>query len=108
MRSEATIRDRDMIERLDTEAGALQHIVSWSEERPMWQRDALRRLCRKGVLSEEDYAALKVIAKGDETAAQPLKHEHVPSLDAAYSTVNLKSICDSENVNALEPSTAFH
>jgi hypothetical protein len=103
MKNEARIENHEGIEGLDTEAGALQHIVSWSEERPMWQRDALRRLCRKDVLSEEDYAALIVIAKGDETAAQPLKHEHVPSPDAAYSTVNLKSICDSKNVNALEP-----
>ena len=92
-----------MVEQLSTEAGALQHIVSWSEERPMWQRDALRRLCCKDVLSEEDYAALLVIAKGDETRAQPLKHEQMPSPDAAYSTVNLKSICDTKNVNALEP-----
>jgi hypothetical protein len=90
-------------ERLDTEAGALQHIVLWSEERPMWQRDALRRLCRNERLSEGDYTALIAIAKGDETDAQPLKHEHVPSPDAAYSTVNLKAIRESEHVNALEP-----
>lgn len=105
MTNEAIKIDDDVIieERLDTEAGALQHIVTWSEDRPMWQRDALRRLCRKDVLDEADYVALMSIAKGDETAAQPLKHEHVPSPDAAYSTVNLKSIRDSENVNALKP-----
>lgn len=105
MTNEAIKIDDDVIieERLDTEAGALQHIVTWSEDRPMWQRDALRRLCRKDVLDEVGYVALMSIAKGDETAAQPLKHEHVPSPDASYSTVNLKSIRDSENVNALEP-----
>lgn len=103
MAKEAAIIDSDKIERLDTEAGALQHIVSWSEKRPMWQRDALRRLCRKDVLDDEDYTALMAVAKGDKTAAQPLKHEHVPSPVSAYSTVNLKSIRNNENVNALEP-----
>ena len=54
MTNEAIQIDYDVIieERLDTEAGALQHIVTWSEDRPMWQRDALRRLCRKDVLDE--------------------------------------------------------
>ncbi len=76
MTNEAIKIDDDIIieERLNTEAGALQHIVLWSEDRPMWQRDALRRLCLKDVLNEADYVALMAIAKSDETAAQPLKH----------------------------------
>lgn len=90
-------------ERLDTEAGALQNIVAWSVERPMWQRDALRRLCGKETLDENDCEELLVIAKGDESNAQPLKAEHVPSPDAAYRTVNLKSIRDTDHVNALKP-----
>lgn len=89
--------------RLDTEAGALQNIVAWSADRPMWQRDALRRLCNKESLDEDDYEALLVIAKGDETSALPLESEHVPSPDAAYKTVNLKSIRDTDHVNALKP-----
>ncbi len=103
VKSEATMLDDDVTLRLNTEAGALQHIVSWSEERPMWQRDALRRLCHKAILSENDYSELMAIAKEGDVIVQPLKHEHVPSLDAACATVNLKSICNSENVNALEP-----
>lgn len=103
MNNETIEINSNLMEQLDTEASALQHIVSWSEKRPMWQRDALRRLCYKDTLDEKDYAALIAIAKGDETTAQPLKYEHVPSPEATYSTVNLKSIHDSENVNALEP-----
>jgi energy-coupling factor transporter ATP-binding protein EcfA2 len=90
-------------ERLDTEAGALQNIVAWSADRPMWQRDALRRLCGKESFDEGDYEELLAIAKSDETKAIPLKKEHVPSPDAAYKTVNLQSIRDSDHVNALKP-----
>lgn len=60
-------------ERLDTAAGALQNIVTWSADRPMWQRDALRRLCSKESLDEGDYGELLVIAKGDESKAVPIK-----------------------------------
>ena len=100
---EAALKQMEDGARLDTEAGALQNIVAWSADRPMWQRDALRRLCNKESLNEDDYEALLVIAKGDEAAAQPLESEHVPSPDAAYKTVNLKSIRDTNHVNALKP-----
>ncbi len=100
---ESILKNTEDNERLDTEAGALQNIVTWSVDRPMWQRDALRRLCNKNSLDEDDYEALLVIAKGDESAAKPLKEEHVPSPDAAYKTINLKSIRDTAHVNALKP-----
>lgn len=89
--------------RLDTEAGALQNIVAWSAERPMWQRDALRRLCVQDSLGESDYGELLIIARGNETSARPLKPEHVPSPDAACKTVNLESIRNTGHVNALGP-----
>ena len=90
-------------ENLNTESGALQHIVTWSESLPLWQRDALRRLCNKDHLDGNDFEELLAISKGNSSNAMPLKHEDLPSAESAYDTVNLLSISDSENVNALEP-----
>ncbi len=92
----------DNNERLGTESGALQNIVAWSADRPMWQRDALRRLCSKNSLDEDDYKELLVIAKGNEANAVPLTAVHVPSPDSTNKTVNLKSINDTKHVNALK------
>ena len=87
---------------LHTEAGALQNILAWSEDRPRWQRDALRRLCTKISLDEDDYKELLAITKG-EKIARVLTKEHVVSSDTAYKTVTLKSIRDANHVNALKP-----
>ena len=85
----------------NTEAEALQNIAAWSRERPLWQRDALRRLCNKATLSENDFDELIAIAKGNEDGVQPLNHEDFPSSQSAYQTVNLKFIKNIEHVNAL-------
>ena len=88
---------------LHTEAEVLQDILAWSKDRPAWQRDALRRLCAKDSLNEEDHQGLLAIAKGEESSAQLLEEKHVASLDAAHKTVTLKSISDANHVNALNP-----
>lgn len=36
----------------------LQEILEWSQDRPAWQRDALRRLVLYGELSDDDLRAL--------------------------------------------------
>ena len=73
---ESILKNTEDSERLNTEAGALQNIVAWSMNRPMWQRDVLRRLCDKNSLDESDYEALMAIAKGKETTAKPLNTSH--------------------------------
>ena len=88
---------------LHTEAGALQNILVWSEDRPRWQRDALRRLCTKVSLDEGDYKELLAIAKCERRVAWVLTKKHVASLDAVYKTVNLRSISEANHVNALKP-----
>ncbi len=87
---------------LHTEARALQDILAWSEGKPRWQRDALRRLCTRNSLDEKDYEELLAIAK-DEIFAEVLEAKHVASLDAVHKTVTLKSIHNTNNVNALKP-----
>ena len=41
----------------------LQEILTWSYERPLWQRDALRRLSIQGELDESDVCELAEICK---------------------------------------------
>ena len=89
--------------KLHTEAGALQDILAWSEDRPRWQRDALRRLCTKDFLDEKDYEELLAIAKDEKSSARVLTKKYVTSLDAVHKIVTLRSIRDTNNVNALKP-----
>lgn len=83
----------------------LQEILAWSQERPAWQRDALRRLAVHGVLSEPDIRALTEICKGGHGLAEPqevapLDKQHVPD-KAAGPPVALQSIFHHRGVNAL-------
>lgn len=84
----------------------LQEILEWSKERPLWQRDALRRLVVSGELTDDDIAELTAICKGehglaDKAEAQPLAEQHVPEQKEATSAVSLESICHHKGVNAL-------
>lgn len=83
----------------------LQEILQWSQARPAWQRDALRRLVVNGELSEEDIGALAEICKSGHGLAEqrdtvPLAKEHVPD-QAAGAPVSLVSIFHHRGVNAL-------
>jgi ABC-type molybdenum transport system ATPase subunit/photorepair protein PhrA len=83
----------------------LQEILEWSEDRPMWQRDALRRLVLQGELSDEDTLALAEICKSAYGLAQqqetlPLAKEHVPDKTVG-ARVSLASIFHHRGVNAL-------
>jgi energy-coupling factor transporter ATP-binding protein EcfA2 len=84
----------------------LHEIVVWSQDRPPWQRDALRRLLQGGELSEADVATLTDICKSSQgLAAQPevnpLAAEHVPALASGMAAVSLTSILHHRGVNAL-------
>jgi len=89
--------------------GAAAEIVKWSSNRPLWQRDALRRIVVKSGLDESDLHELALIAKDqvglvDPTApaskAVPLAASHLPACTTAEA-VSLEAITDVENVNAL-------
>jgi DNA repair ATPase RecN len=84
----------------------LQEILTWSADRPTWQRDALRRLVANGELSEDDISALVEICKGDHGLAEkaevkPLAKEHVNDGEATTAAVSLESIFHHKGVNAL-------
>ena len=48
---------------IQTEADALRDILSWSQDRSVWQRDALRRIVLEGELSDNDFDELTALCK---------------------------------------------
>jgi energy-coupling factor transporter ATP-binding protein EcfA2 len=84
----------------------LEELLEWSQDRPAWQRDALRRLVLNGELSDDDIRALADICKSAHGLAEqqdiaPLGKEHVPEKTAGSAPVSLVSIFHHRGVNAL-------
>lgn len=87
----------------------LDELLDWSKRRPLWQRDALRRLILNGDLSEEDIRDLAEICKAshglaEHKGAQPLAKVHMPNQGAPGAPVSLQSIFHRRGVNALAES----
>jgi hypothetical protein len=84
----------------------LKEILDWSRNRPIWQRDALRRLVLNGELSDDEIGPLATICKSghglaDQQEATPLATEHIPDRAAGAVPVSLVSIFHQRGVNAL-------
>ncbi len=84
----------------------LEELLKWSQDRPAWQRDALRRLVLNGDLSDDDIRALTDLCKSAQGLAEqqniaPLTKEHVPEKTAGSPPVSLVSIFHHRGVNAL-------
>lgn len=84
----------------------LKEILEWSQDRPLWQRDALRRLVLNDELSENDLNELGMICKGlhglsEQQEILPLTKDHIPTADTAAEQVVLHSIFHHRGVNAL-------
>ncbi|MBS1939375.1 MAG: AAA family ATPase [Bacteroidetes bacterium] len=84
----------------------LREILDWSHDRPVWQREALRRLVLNSELSDEDIRALTEICKSAHGLAEqqeiaPLAKEHIPDNTAGAAPVSLVSIFHHRGVNAL-------
>ena len=84
-----------------TEAEALADILAWSLRRPLWQRDALRRLTQAEKLTDQDTSDLTAICKDRTLPAQPLTADHIRAPDAGMPPVRLRAMRDVLNVNAL-------
>jgi len=83
-------------------------IRDWSDGRPMWQRDALRRLAAAPGLTEEDLDELVALCKEQHgiacdplVIARPVEMSDLPTDGATEPAVRLLEILDVENVNAL-------
>lgn len=84
----------------------LEEIFEWSQDRPAWQRDALRRLVLNGELSEDDIRYLSEICKSAHGLAEqrdsvPFAKEHIPGKGTGSAHVTLLSIFHRRGVNAL-------
>lgn len=97
--SNADIRERTVLET----------ILDWSQSRPMWQRDALRRIVAKGRLDQNDHADLLKICKrargSIDTGPEPtpLAQAHIPSTPGNGDCVTLTSLSAVRGVNNLAP-----
>ena len=86
----------------------LGELLEWSKERPLWQRDALRRMVTTGGLDEEDLREIANICKsehglGERTKAIPLDSTHISHSAKSRKTVSLDSLTHHSGVNALAP-----
>ena len=90
----------------------LQEILEWSQDRPAWQRDALRRLIVNDELSANDIRTLSEICKAahglaDQQEVTSLTRDHVPDKNGAARPVSLLSIFHHRGVNALAESQSL-
>ena len=84
-----------------TENSAMQDILSWSETRPDWQRDALRRIILHGSLSDTDLSELEAICVGKETKFEPLQEHHLGKGAANSDSISITEIANPTQINAL-------
>jgi hypothetical protein len=84
-----------------------EEILEWAQGRPVWQRDALRRLVQTPELTEADLAELLELclsAHGlveTEVEAVPLTAEHLVAQAEDQRSVLLLEVGDVENANAI-------
>lgn len=85
-----------------SETQVLADIVTWSRSCTTWQRDALRRLCSKEKLDQDDLESLMAICK-EEQEGDPITSDHIRDPDASSAEVSLTKLHNLKHVNALQP-----
>ncbi|MGO7837269.1 AAA family ATPase [Rhizobium johnstonii] len=87
----------------------LQTILDWSQNRPAWQRDALRRIVTSGTLDAAGISEILDLCKKEHGApdikfeAMSLEAAHLPANPGNESTITLASLSDVVGVNQLAP-----
>jgi energy-coupling factor transporter ATP-binding protein EcfA2 len=99
-------RDTEPKPYCETNVTVLEEILEWSGDRPVWQRDALRRLVLNDELSDGDISVLTAVCKSAHGLAEqqdiaPFAKGHVPERTAGAAPVALVSIFHHRGVNAL-------
>ncbi len=83
-------------------ASVVEQILEWSATRPMWQRDALRRLVIGDVIDEvvvNAYAS--ALESSDDSSFEPIAAGHLGTSGSSDPKVTITGISSSENVNRL-------
>ncbi|WP_245329431.1 hypothetical protein [Bradyrhizobium canariense] len=87
----------------------LETILDWSVDRPMWQRDVLRRIIAVGTPNDAAIAELLALCKKEHGATgfdpEPVALEaaHLPASPANGASVTITSLSDIVGVNQLAP-----
>lgn len=85
----------------------LETILEWSQGRPLWQRDALRRIIAQGRVTQEDVPELVELCKvghgapAGQLVAVPLAKEHLPATPGEGAALTLVSVADVRGANNL-------
>lgn len=91
----------------DPPKSVLETILSWSRQRPSWQRDALRRIVVQGKPNDASLLEIAALCKkgrganGIELEAVPLAPEHLPTKPVNDDALRLHSIKNVVGVNQL-------
>lgn len=97
----------DLINKQESEETVPSRILTWSQNRPIWQRDVLRRIIQNGFPDEQSLNEILKLCKkehGDQTvtlAARPLSKDHLPVDPGAGEAISLGSIANVTGVNQL-------
>ena len=76
-------------------------ILAWSVALPVWQRDALKRLTSRDTLSEQDIDELTALCLDGSLQSAVLEEAGLSSPASGLPPVQLKSVGNVQNVNAL-------
>jgi len=86
-----------------SEKAAFADLVTWSADRPAWQRDALRRLVQNGALDEADIVALAELCLAPQSPHEPFSVGHVAAGATSAEPITLRAIASPKGINALAP-----
>ena len=87
----------------------LETILDWSTDRPLWQRDALRRIVTEGTPNEAAVSDILALCKKEHgaegVALEPvvLDAAHLPAAPAGGESIALASVGGIAGVNQLAP-----
>ena len=85
------------------ESDAFAEILSWSLDRPVWQRDALRRLVAGRPLSSDDLEELTKLCLDPTLPHEVLSGDHVSTQQSTGVPISLLRIEKPTGINALAP-----
>lgn len=86
-----------------TEKQAFADLLAWTVNRPVWQRDALRRLVQNGTLENDDIDALVGLCLDQTLPHEPLSEAHVSMQQSAGEPISILRIEHPAGINALAP-----